>query len=61
MWGRTAEDSAKGNHRRGRGRRVGSRRQAAAAFAFTIVGGKVAEIEIFADPEALRRLDVRID
>jgi hypothetical protein len=25
------------------------------------VGGKVAEIEIFADPEALRRLSVQLD
>ena len=35
--------------------------QPRAVFAFTVVGGKVAEIEIFADPDALKRFDVEID
>jgi len=30
-----------------------------AVFAFTVVGGKVAEIEIFADPESLKRLEIK--
>jgi hypothetical protein len=32
-----------------------------AVFAFTVVGGRVAEIEIFADPESLRQLEVSLD
>jgi hypothetical protein len=32
-----------------------------AVFAFTVVGGKVAEIEVFADPDVLTRLDVKLD
>ena len=35
--------------------------QPRAVFAFTVVGGKVAEIEIFAEPEALKRLDVKVE
>jgi RNA polymerase sigma factor (sigma-70 family) len=35
--------------------------QPRAVFAFTVVGGKVAEIEIFADPESLKRLEIKID
>jgi len=31
-----------------------------AVFAFTIVGGKIVEIELLADPEALARIDVKI-
>jgi RNA polymerase sigma factor (sigma-70 family) len=34
--------------------------QPRAVFAFTVVGGKVAEIEIFADPESLKRLDLKL-
>jgi hypothetical protein len=30
-------------------------------FAFTVVGGKVAEIEIFVDPDSIRRLAVKLD
>jgi RNA polymerase sigma factor (sigma-70 family) len=35
--------------------------QPRAVFAFTVVGGKVAEIEIFADPDSLKRLQINID
>jgi len=35
--------------------------QPRAVFAFTVVGGKVAQIEIFNDPDTLRQLDVRFD
>jgi RNA polymerase sigma factor (sigma-70 family) len=35
--------------------------QPRAVFAFTVVRGKVAEIEIFADPESLKRFEVKID
>jgi RNA polymerase sigma factor (sigma-70 family) len=35
--------------------------QPRAVFAFTVVGGKVAEIEVFADPESLKRLEVKLD
>jgi RNA polymerase sigma factor (sigma-70 family) len=34
--------------------------QPRAAFAFTVVGGKVVEIEIFADQESLKRLEVKL-
>jgi len=30
-------------------------------FAFTVVGGKVVEIEVFADPDSIRRLAVKLD
>jgi RNA polymerase sigma factor (sigma-70 family) len=35
--------------------------QPRAVFAFTMVGGKVAEIEIFGDPDSLKRFDIKID
>jgi len=35
--------------------------QPRAAFAFTVLGGNVTEIEIFADPESLKHLEVKLD